>query len=432
MNAKQYAQELIDFLYDNPTPFHVADGGRKMLVEAGFSELDLGEKWDIKPGGKYFTTRNESAIIAFIAGKAKPSQAGFRLIGTHTDAPAIRIKSNPEIVVKEEYLTLNVEMYGGLIYNTWLDRPLAIAGRIAIKGANPLWPEMKMIDIKKPIATIPNLAIHINREINNGYIYNPQKDLLPLIGITDDKEIASDWFIEILAAECGVDKEDILGCDLYLYDYQKGTLNGLNEEFIHVGRLDDVAMSYVALSAIKDSKPQDATIIAACYDNEEVGSRTKQGAASALTQIIVDRVAKALGSNDEQTSQARYQSFFISCDMSHATHPNFPDKHDPTNKPVINGGPVIKYHHGQKYTTDAESAAVFKAVCDRAGVKYQEFHNRNDARSGGTIGPIVASSLDVRALDIGNPMLSMHSIRELAGVKDTFNLLEVFKEFYKI
>ncbi len=432
MNSKQYAQNLIDFLYENPTPFHVVEGGRKVLKEAGFKELHLCEKWDIKPGGKYFTARNESALIAFIAGTKNPSEAGFRLIGAHTDAPAIRIKSNPEIKVKDKYLSLNVELYGGLIYSTWLDRPLAIAGRVATKSDNPLYPNMQLIDIKKPVATIPNLAVHINREINSGYEYNPQKDLLPLIGVTDDDNIISDWFMEMLAAECEVNKEDILGCDLYLYDYQKGTLNGMNEEFIHVGRIDDVAMSYVALSAIKISDPQAGTVVAACYDNEEVGSKTKQGAASALTQIIIDRVARALGSDEDEILQARYKSFLISCDMAHAMHPNFPDKHDPTNKPVINGGPVIKYHHGQKYTTDADSAAVFKAVCNLAGVEYQEFHNRNDAKSGGTIGPIVASLLDVRALDIGNPMLAMHSIRELAGVEDTFNLLAAFKEFYKI
>jgi len=431
MNSKQYAKNLIDFLYDSPTPFHVVNSGKKMLKDAGFSELKLNEKWDVKAGGKYFTTRNDSAIIAFIAGKKNPAKSGFRMIGAHTDAPAIRVKSNPEIK-KEGYLSLNVELYGGLIYSTWLDRPLAIGGRVAIRSENALKPKMKLVNINKPVATIPNLAIHINREINSGYEYNPQKDLLPLVGFTNDEDLASDWFMNLLANECEVDKEDILGCDLYLYDYQKGTLNGMNEEFIHVGRIDDVAMSYVALSAIKDSKAQDATIVAACYDNEEVGSKTKQGAASALTQIIIDRVAKALGANEEEVLRSRYESFLISCDMAHAMHPSFPEKHDPTNKPVINGGPVIKYHHGQKYTTDAESAAVFKAVCDNAGVKYQEFHNRNDAKSGGTIGPIVASMLDVKALDIGNPMLAMHSIRELAGVEDTFNLLAAFKEFYKI
>ncbi len=430
MNAKNYSLGLLDFLNNHPTPFHVVEGGREMLRAAGFEELRMEDSWQIKPGGKYFTTRNDSALIAFIAGTGDPGVHGYRMIGAHTDAPAIRIKNNPEITGAKKYLTLNVEMYGGLIYSTWLDRPLGIAGRVALASKDPFKPEMRLVNIKRPVAIIPNMAIHVNREINTGYQYNPQVDLLPLLGITNSEGEASDWFMDFLAAETGVEKEDVLGCDLYLYDLQAGTLGGMKEEFIHVGRLDDVAMTYVAWKALSESESQEATLIAAGYDNEEIGSLTKQGAASSWTRHILRRIQNALGDADD--GRMPYRSFFISCDMSHAVHPQFPAKHDPTNHPYINGGPVIKYHYGQKYATDAESAAVFKRVCKEADVKYQEFHNRSDSRGGGTIGPIISAGLDVRGLDIGNPTLAMHSIRELGGVEDMYALHKVFTTFYRL
>lgn len=431
-DAKQFAVQLVDFLYENPSPFHVVEGGKQLLKAKGFQELKLTEKWEVKSGGRYYVTRNGSTLIAFIVGTGAPEEYGFRLVGAHTDAPAIRIKAKPEMYAEKAYLKLNTEIYGGPIFSTWLDRPLAIAGRLSVASDNPLLPELKLINICRSIAIIPNLAIHLNREINDGYKYNPQKDLLPLIGISTQDDYAEGWFIELLAKEAGVHKEAILGFDLYLYDYQKGTLNGINNEFISVGRLDDVAMSHAALHAIADSEAGLATMVAACFDNEEIGSKTKQGAGSSLMYTILDRIMIALGKNAEDFHRARYQSFLISCDMAHAVHPNGAEKHDPTHKPVINGGPVVKVHHGQKYTTDADSAAVFKAVCNKAEVPFQEFHNRSDARSGGTIGPIVASLLDVRAVDIGNPMLAMHSIRELGGVLDNYYLKKCFKTFYSL
>ena len=430
--AKLLAQNLIDFLYENPTPYHVVEGGIELLQGKGFSELVMGDQWNVKPGGKYYVTRNGSALIAFIAGTGNPAEAGFRMVGAHTDAPALRVKAKPEIIAEKAYLKLNIEIYGGPIYSTWLDRPLSIAGRLTLRSSDPLKPEIKLIDIRKPIAIVPNMAIHINREINTGYQYNPQKDLLPLIGLGNEHDYAADWFLDLLADRGSVAAEDILGFDLFLYDYQKGTLNGINEEFISVGRLDDVAMSYTALRAIVASKAQEATIIAACFDNEEVGSRTKQGAGSTFLPTILERVVLGLGGTIEDYHRARYNSFAVSCDMAHAVHPNAGDKHDPTHRPIMNQGPVIKVHHAQKYSSDADSVAAFKQVCEAAGAPYQMFHNRNDARSGGTIGNIIATLLDMRSVDIGNPMLAMHSLRELCGVMDVHYLLEIFKKFYEV
>lgn len=429
---QQFSQNLVDFLDINPSPYHVVEGGKQLLNNKGFKQLELTETWSLKRGGKYYITRNGSTLVAFIVGTGEPEEHGFKIVGAHTDAPALKIKAIPEMLAEKKYLKLNVEVYGGPIYSTWLDRPLAIAGRVSTKSNNPFKPNITTVDIREPIAIIPNIAIHQNREINNGFKYNPQKDLLPFLGIATDDNLAKDWFITKVAKECNVAKEDILGFDLYLYELQKGMLTGINKELVSVGRLDDVAMSYTALQSIAACEATKSTTIAACFDNEEIGSRTKQGAGSSLMYTLLERIMLGLNKNTEEFHRARYQSFFISCDMAHAVHPNATDKHDATHRPVINGGPVIKVHHGQKYTTDADSGAVFKSVCEKANIPYQEFHNRNDARSGGTIGNIVASLLDVRAVDIGNPMLAMHSIRELGGVLDNYYLYECFKTFFSL
>lgn len=429
---KAFAQDLIDFLYQSPTPYHVVATSKAMLKEKGFQELKPATAWQLEKGGKYYVSRNDSAIVAFVVGLGEPECEGFRLVGAHTDAPAIRIKATPEIIAEKVYLKLNAEIYGGPILNTWLDRPLALAGRVSIKGENVLFPETRLINFNKPLAVIPNIAVHMNRTVNEGFVYNKQKDMLPLVQMVDETFTKDGYLQKLIAEELEVTAEDILGFDLFLYDYMKGQITGINDEFISVGRLDDLAMSHAALMAIANSQPIQATCVAACFDNEEIGSRTKQGAGSTWLGSVLERITLAFGKNKEDYYRALHQSFLISSDMAHAVHPNAVDKHDPTNRPVINKGPVVKINVSQKYTTDSDSEATFKAVCAAAGIPVQMFHNRNDARSGGTIGPIVSSLLNVRSVDIGNPMLAMHSIRELCGVMDHYYLKQCFETFYRI
>jgi len=382
------------------------------------------------PGGKYYVTRNDSALIAFVVGEGLPEQYGFHLIGAHTDSPSFRIKPLPEISVEGHYLKLNVETYGGPILNTWLDRPLSIAGRIILRGESPFSPHTKLFRSDRPLLVIPNLAIHLNRKVNEGFELNKQKDMLPLLTqITEGLE-KEGVLIRHLAKTLQCPLEDILDFDLFLYEYDKGCIVGLQQEFISSGRLDDLAMIHAGTWALAKAKPSLITQVLACFDHEECGSTSKQGAASPFLSHVLERILLALKKDREEYFQALAHSFFISADMAHALHPNAGEKLDPVNRPVLNGGPVVKISANQSYTTDAESAAVFTALCQRAGVPVQRFVNRSDERGGSTIGPISSTHLDLRSVDIGNPVLAMHSVRELGGVKDHLAIANVFVEFY--
>jgi len=426
------AKDLIDFIYDSPSPFHAVDNVRKTLDENGYVELKNRERWDIKKGGKYYITKNHSAIIAFVVGNGEIEKEGFRLIGAHTDAPTFRIKPNPEMTVENSYLKLNTEVYGGPILNTWLDRPLSIAGRVSLKSDNSLYPEMRLVNINKPIMIIPNIAIHMNRKVNEGVELNKQKDTLPLLSMINEGFEKDNYLIKLLSKELEVEVDKIIDFDLVLYEYEKGNIIGLNNEFISCGKLDDLAMVHAGINALINSPVGNATNMMICFDNEEIGSSTKQGADSPMLRNILERIVYALGKDKEDFFTALYSSFIISADMAHALHPNAGEKHDPTNRPIINKGPVIKINANQAYTTDSESNAVFEMICEKAGVPIQKFVNRSDVRGGSTIGPISSTHLDIRSVDIGNPMLAMHSIRELGGVLDHYYMMSSFKEFYKL
>lgn len=426
----RHAEDLLRFINGSPSPFHVVRTVKDQLLSLGFTELFFEDKWVIQQKGKYFVSRNGSALIAFVLGESTPEKSGFHILGTHTDSPTFRLKPSPIISVEGKYLKLNVETYGGPILNTWLDRPLGLAGRVVLKGKSPYRPQSVLLQSPDPLLTIPNLAIHMNRSINEGVALNKQKDLLPLLGMQgedlDKGNVLLDYFSNILKIAPG----DILDFDMVLYEYEKGSLVGLNQEFISCSRLDDLAMVHAGAWALAQTQSNQSTSILACFDNEEVGSTSKQGAASPLLASVLERIMLALGKNREEYYQSLAQSFMISADMAHALHPNVVEKHDPVNRPLLNGGPVIKLSANLSYTSDAESTAIFKKLCENAKVPAQIFVNRSDERGGSTIGPISTTHLDIRSVDIGNPILGMHSIRELGGVKDHLGISRVFKQFF--
>ncbi|WP_034439314.1 M18 family aminopeptidase [Clostridium ihumii] len=428
----EFAKELIDFLYESPTAFHAVKNVKEVLNKEGFTELCECSKWELEKGGKYYTTKNNSALIAFTVGKGEIEQEGFKLIGAHTDSPTFRVKPNCEMTVENSYVRLNTEVYGGPILNTWFDRPLGIAGRVILKSDNILFPKTELVNINKPLLIIPNMAIHMNREINKGFEINAQKDTLPVLSLVNEKLEKGNYLINLLAEELKVNKEEIIDFDLYLYEYEKGSIVGLNDEFISMGRLDDLQMVHAGINALVKSNITQATNVMVCYDNEEIGSATKQGADSDMLSNILERIVLSLGKDREGFFRALAKSYIISADNAHAVHPAAPEKHDPTSRPLINKGPVIKINANQAYTTDADSDAVYEMVCKKAGVPVQKFVNRSDARGGTTIGPINSTHLNIRSVDIGNPTLSMHSIRELAGVDDHTYAMKSFLEFYNI
>ncbi len=427
-----FAQDLIEFIATSPTAFHAVETATRRLTTAGFARLDESAPWKLEAGGKYFLTRNDSALLAFVVGRDDPATSGFRIVGTHTDTPCFRVKPAPEIATEGSYLKLNVEVYGGPILATWLDRPLSLAGRVALAGRDPLQPKVVLVNFGRPVAIIPSLAIHLNREVNDGLKLNKQVDMLPLLGQTPAKFEKKGYFQGLLARELKVKAADILEYDLFLYEPGRGSLVGLESEFIQAPRIDNLASTHAGLAALMAAGAGKATTVLAAFDNEEVGSSTRQGAGSPLLATLLERVVTAMGGTRESYFRAVARSFLISADGAHAVHPNKGEKSDPTNRPVLNGGPVIKVAASQSYTTDAPSAAVLEAICRVARVPVQRFLNRSDERGGSTIGPISSAHLDTRAVDVGIPMLAMHSARELTGVRDPTYLMQALRGFFRL
>ena len=432
MNSKQFAKNLVDFIYESPTAFHAIETSEELLKVNGFKKLEATEKWNIEKGGKYYTTKNSSAIVAFTVNTDDLTKDGFRMIGSHSDSPSFRVKPNPEMEVEKTYLKLNTECYGGPILNTWLDRPLAIAGRVILKGDNILKPVETLVNINRPVCIIPNLAIHMNRSINEGVALNKQKDMLPFVGLLNETLEKDNFLLNTVANELGRKSEEILDFDLFLYEYEKGSLIGVNEELISSGRLDNLAMSHASLHALINAEAKSGVNMTVVFDNEEVGSSTKQGADSNMLINILERISLCLGQDREDFLRSLYSSFMISADLAHAVHPNVTEKHDPTNRPVMGRGPVIKINANQAYTSDSYSISKYKTICKEAGVNYQEFVNRSDERGGSTIGPISSTHIDIPSVDVGSPILAMHSIRELGCVEDHMDIYKTFKKFYEL
>lgn len=411
---KKTAKKLLKFIQKSPTAFQAVEEMSQRLQKEGFKELKEEKHWDLKAGGNYFVTRNHSAVIAFSIPK-KPAWK-FHIMVSHSDSPALKIKENPEMEVEKAYIKLNVERYGGMLLAPWFDRPLSVAGRLIVRKNGEI--QEKLVAVDKDLLVIPNLAIHMNREVNDGYKYNVQKDMLPLYSDYDGKGS----FMKLMAAEADVAEEDILGHDLFLYDRTPGTVWGANEEFISAPRLDDIQCAFASLEGFLRGERKESIAVHCVLDNEEVGSTTKQGAASTFLKDTLMRINMGLGRTQEEYLMTLADSFMVSADNAHALHPNHTDKTDPVNRPVLNGGIVIKYNANQKYCTDGVSAAIFKDICDRAEVPYQIFVNRSDMAGGSTLGNISNTQVPMKTVDIGLAQLAMHSVYETTGAKDTESL----------
>ena len=411
---KKTAKKLLKFIQKSATAFQAVEEMSQRLQKEGFKELKEEKHWDLKAGGNYFVTRNHSAVIAFSIPK-KPAWK-FHIMASHSDSPALKIKENPEMEVEKAYIKLNVERYGGMLLAPWFDRPLSVAGRLIVRKNGEI--QEKLVAVDKDLLVIPNLAIHMNREVNDGYKYNVQKDMLPLYSDYDGKGS----FMKLMAAEADVAEEDILGHDLFLYDRTPGTVWGANEEFISAPRLDDIQCAFASLEGFLRGERKESIAVHCVLDNEEVGSTTKQGAASTFLKDTLMRINMGLGRTQEEYLMTLADSFMVSADNAHALHPNHTDKTDPVNRPVLNGGIVIKYNANQKYCTDGVSAAIFKDICDRAEVPYQTFVNRSDMAGGSTLGNISNTQVPMKTVDIGLAQLAMHSVYETTGAKDTESL----------
>lgn len=416
-------QKLFTFIEKSPSPFHAIENMKQELEGQGYIQLLEGSAWKLEEGGNYYVIRNSSAIIAFRI--PKRDFLGFQIMASHSDSPSFRIKEYPEMEVENHYVKLNVEKYGGMLCAPWLDRPLSVAGRLVIREGNRL--VTKLVNVDRDLCMIPNLAIHMNREANEGYKYNAQKDMLPLYGC----ESAKGTFMARVAEAAGVEEEDIVGNDLFLYNRMKGSVWGASEEYISIGRLDDLQCAFASLQAFLQATDGESIPVHCVFDNEEVGSSTKQGAGSTFLFDTLLRINESLGRTSGQYRQALASSFMLSADNAHGVHPNQPDKACPTNRPYPNGGVVIKFSANQKYTTDGMAAAIFTQLCERAKVPYQTYVNRSDILGGSTLGNISGTQVSVNTIDIGLAQLAMHSPYETGGAKDTDYLIRVAKEFYQ-
>lgn len=431
-------KRLLSFLDASPVNFLAVKNIADTLAANGFRRIDpalpLGE---VKSGDRFFVTKNDSSIYAFRIGNKPIADAGFHMICAHCDSPTFRIKPNAEMLTEGDIVKLNTEVYGGPIMSTWFDRPLTLAGRVIVRGEDVMQPETLLLHIKRPLLQISNLAIHFNRQVNDGVALSKQKDVLPLLGqITSQLETDNLLMNVILEelnstiADCQFCAKDVLDFDLYLADATPACTFGVHNEFISSGRLDDLSMCYAGLEALIASDTTDTTQVLALFDNEETGSQTKQGAGSPFLAYILKRIAMSQSHTEEAYYQAVERAFMISADNAHAWHPNYPEKYDPTNHPMLGGGPVIKFNAAQKYASDAVSAAVFAGLCEKAGVPCQRFVNHSDVAGGSTLGNILASSIPLRGVDMGNAILAMHSCRETGSVVDHEYCVKVFTEFF--
>lgn len=418
--------DLIEFISQCTSPFHTVDTAVKMLAGNGFEELPLTDDWNnIKTDRGYFTKVYGSTLIAFIA--HDNLRGGLRIAASHTDFPCFKVKPNADIV-QDGYGKLNVEVYGGMIVNTWLDRPLSLAGKVALRGDDVFCPKTRLVDFDRPLMTIPNLAIHMDRKINEGKALNRQKELLPLAFMTGERK--ADYLLELLAKELGCRKDDILSYELYAYQWEKGCRLGFEDEFISSPRLDNLTSVKACLEGILADKRDEGLDAAVLFDNEEVGSRTKQGGASMVLSNVLERIYLGRGLTRQDLLADIHKGFMLSIDVAHALHPNYPEKNDITNKPVLNGGTAIKTAAGQSYAGDAEAVAAVKALCKKHGIPYQQYVNRSDIPGGSTLGSIASTLLPVRTMDIGIPILAMHSARETMGASDQDSLERLVKAFF--
>ena len=425
-----YIESLLQFMDASVCNFLAVDTIKQMLSKNGYVEKRIEQPLQCQPGDKFFVTKNDSAIFAIKIGSRPISETGFKIITAHSDSPCFRIKPHPEMLSGDRLVRLNTEVYGGPILYTWFDRPLSLAGRVILRGESALKPVTRLLKIDEPILMIPHLAIHFNRSVNEGNALSKQKDMLPILTRISESLSANGLLVNYIAKSLNVAVDEILDFDLFLYNTQPATLTGLNKEFVMSGRLDDLSMAHAAITAIIEATDDEATCISAIFDNEETGSGTKQGAHSPVLSNLLRRIAECQGVSYDGFCQAVGRSFMISADNAHAFHPNYAEKYDPTNHPALGGGPVIKINANCKYMTDAHSAAIFKSLCNEAGAPCQYFVNHSDVAGGSTLGNIFTGQLDIEGVDVGNPLLAMHSACETGSTDDHMNMIRAFKQFF--
>lgn len=428
---------LLKFLDASPVNFLAARNIACELEQNGYRRLDpqqpLGE---LKAGDKVYVTKNDSSVYAFRLGRKPLAETGFHMICAHSDSPTFRVKPHAEMTGEGRLVRLNTEVYGGPILSTWFDRPLTLAGRVIVRGKDAMSPETMLMHVRRPLLQISNLAIHFNRQVNDGVKLSKQKDMLPLLGLINDEleqgNLLMNVIVEELSKQRPVSHEDILDFDLYLADTQPACTFGVHDEFISSGRLDDLSMCFAGLEALIAAPESDTTQVLAIFDNEETGSQTKQGAGSPFLASMLMRIARQQSGSEEAYWQAVERAFMISADNAHAFHPNYAEKYDPTNHPMLGGGPTIKFNASQKYASDAVSAAIFAEICRKAGVPCQRFVNHSDVAGGSTLGNILASTVPLCGVDMGNAILGMHSCRETGSVADHEYCVRAFTEFYSL
>ena len=414
-------EKFLTFAEQSPTAFHAAANLAALLEESGFAELKETDPWLVDAGGKYYVRRNDSAVIAFQI--PETGFASFRIAAAHSDSPAFKLKEKFEDK-NEYYVRLNVEKYGGMIMSTWMDRPLSVAGRLAVREGDTV--VSRLVNLDRDAVLIPNMPIHFNREVNSGYSYDPQVDMMPLYGGAD----SAGGLLKEIAAAAGTEAENILGHDLFLYGRQTASVWGAEDAYFSCGRIDDLECAWACMTALTRSAARDAVNVCAVFDNEEVGSGSRQGADSGFLYDTLTRLGFALGASDGEIRAAVAGSFLVSADNAHAVHPNHPEKFDKQNRPVMNGGVVIKHNAALKYTTDALSSARFALICEKAGVPVQHFANRSDLAGGSTLGHISTAHVSVESVDIGLAQLAMHSLYETAGTKDLPLLVRAMEEMW--
>ena len=423
-------RELLEFINQSTSPWHTAEASARLLKQAGFEELVWGDSWKIEEGKGYYTKVFGSTLLAFRKGKARDNNQGpeLRIAAAHTDFPGFRLKPRASMLA-EGYGILNVESYGGLILSTWQDRPLSMAGKIVLKGEGPFSPDVRLIDFGRPLLTIPSLAIHMNKKVNDGIALNKQKDMLPLAAVFG-KNADAEYMNSFLAHELGCFKEDILSYELNLYPYEGGCQLGLAGEMVSAGRLDNITSVMACLKGMINSKAAGLQVIA-LFDNEEIGSRTKQGADSGILLMLLKRIYAASGIAEEILIRDIADGFMLSVDVAHGVHPDYLSKSDPTNKPVLGGGAVLKQAAVQSYAGDAEAVSIVSSICQENGIPYQQFVNRSDMPGGATLGSIASSLVPMRTMDIGLPILAMHSARETMGSADQSALNRLIEAFLR-
>lgn len=417
-------EETLDFINKSPSCFHAVENLKNVLLENGFEQLKEDEKWKVKAGGKYFVVRNGSSIISFVMPKKKFT--GFLISASHSDSPSFKIKENPELNGIGA-VRLNVEKYGGMLMNPWFDRPLSIAGRVVVSSEKKdrLEFKQKLVNFDRNLVMIPNLAIHMKRDANDGHKIDVQSEMMPVVSLNKDFD-----FKKLLCKEAGIEEEKLLSYDLFLYNRDKGCLWGAENEFISCPKLDDLECVYTTFKGFLAGKNAEKVLVHAVFDNEEVGSQSRQGAGSTFLKDVLLRINGCAGRNAEDFNIAVAGSFLVSADNAHAVHPSYVGSADPVNRPVVNGGPVIKFNASQKYTSDSLSGSVFKKICEKAGVPYQVFTNNSNVAGGSTLGNISTGQVSVLSVDIGIAQWAMHSPNESGGAKDPELMVKAMTEFY--